>query len=77
MPAVSAPATVLVTGASGFIAAHVVKVHIDRGFIVRGTVRKASRGEYLKQLFGDKFEYAIVEDMSLVNHISSLDENRR
>lgn len=66
MPAVSAPATVLVTGASGFVATHVIKALIDQDFTVRGTVRKASRGEYLKGLFGHKFEYVIVEDMAAV-----------
>lgn len=67
MPAVSAPAKVLVTGASGFLGAHVVKALLDRGFAVRGTVRSTSKGEYLKKTFGNKFEYAIVPDMEEPN----------
>jgi len=31
---------ILVTGASGFIASHIVKMLLDRGFAVRGTVRR-------------------------------------
>ncbi|KIJ56299.1 hypothetical protein M422DRAFT_23588 [Sphaerobolus stellatus SS14] len=58
-----APRKVLVTGASGFVASWVVKETISRGYFVRGTVRSPSKGEYLKTLFGDQFEYAIVEDM--------------
>ncbi|KAI0260559.1 NAD-P-binding protein [Gloeopeniophorella convolvens] len=66
MPAVSAPAKVLVTGASGFLAAWVVKALLEAGYAVRGTVRSASKGEHLKALFGGKgdFEIVIVEDMT-------------
>lgn len=37
MPAVAAPAKVLVTGASGFLATHVVKTLLDEGYSVVGT----------------------------------------
>lgn len=37
MPTVSAPAKVLVTGASGFIAVWVVKTLLDQGYSVVGT----------------------------------------
>lgn len=68
MPSVSAPAKVLVTGASGFLGAHVAKALIDRGYYVRGTVRSSKKGDYLKNLLGsDKFEYVIVEDMEAVS----------
>ncbi|KIJ56318.1 hypothetical protein M422DRAFT_23608 [Sphaerobolus stellatus SS14] len=59
-----APLKVLVTGASGFVASWVVKENISRGYFVRGTVRSTSKGEYLKGLFGDRFEYVIVEDVA-------------
>lgn len=72
MPAISAPAKVLVTGASGYIATSCVKALIDKGFSVRGTVRKASKGEYLEKLFGDKFESIIVEDMAVVSRCTFL-----
>lgn len=57
---------ILVTGASGFLATWVVKENISRGFSVRGTVRSPAKGEYLRNLFGDRFEYVIVEDMAKV-----------
>src|ERR1700744_5591733 len=68
MPAVS-KGKVLVSGASGYIAAWVVKRLLEEGYAVRGTVRSKSKGEYLSNLFqsfGDKFEYVIVEDIEKV-----------
>lgn len=67
MPAIKAPATVLVTGASGFIAVWVCKALLEAGYTVRGTVRSTSKGDYLVNLFkpyGDKFRYVIVEDIA-------------
>ncbi|KAB5594063.1 NADPH-dependent aldehyde reductase ARI1 [Ceratobasidium theobromae] len=67
MPAIKAPATVLVTGANGFIAVWVCKTFLDAGYTVRGTVRSASKGDYLVNLFksyGDKFQYVVVEDIA-------------
>jgi len=40
--------TVLVTGASGFIARHIVLRLLDRGHAVRGSVRSPARGEDLR-----------------------------
>ncbi|TIA87115.1 hypothetical protein E3P99_03387 [Wallemia hederae] len=54
---------VLVTGASGFLAVEIVQQLLDAGFTVRGTVRAASKGDYLVQLFNNpNFSYVIVED---------------
>ncbi|CAE6401041.1 unnamed protein product [Rhizoctonia solani] len=67
MTAIKAPATVLVTGASGFIAVWVVKTFLEAGYSVRGTVRSTPKGDYLVDLFksyGDKFQYVIVEDIA-------------
>ncbi|QRV79239.1 D-lactaldehyde dehydrogenase [Ceratobasidium sp. AG-Ba] len=65
MPAIKAPATVLVTGASGFIAVWVCKTFLEAGYTVRGTVRSASKGDYLVDLFkSDKFSYVIVDDIA-------------
>jgi dihydroflavonol-4-reductase len=41
--------SVLVTGASGFIAKHVVRSLLDSGYEVRGTVRAPSRGEQVSE----------------------------
>ncbi|CAE6446296.1 unnamed protein product [Rhizoctonia solani] len=66
MPSIQAPSLVLVTGASGFIAAWVCKVFLDAGYAVRGTVRSHSKGQYLADVFKNsegKFQYVVVEDM--------------
>ncbi|GAA5878181.1 hypothetical protein JCM16303_002873 [Sporobolomyces ruberrimus] len=66
MPTVTEQAHVLLTGASGFLAAHIAQQLVERGFRVRGTVRSKEKGEYLtKQLLKDakNWEYVIVEDV--------------
>ncbi|KDQ17916.1 hypothetical protein BOTBODRAFT_171618 [Botryobasidium botryosum FD-172 SS1] len=68
MPVIQPPATVLVTGASGFVGAWVIKALLGEGFNVRGTVRSAPKGDYLAKLFesyGDAFSYVIVADMTV------------
>jgi nucleoside-diphosphate-sugar epimerase len=84
MVAIEKGSLVLVTGASGFIATyippiqsqsfaeprrHVVRELLRAGFKVRGTVRSASKGEYLMDLSKDEgeFQYAIVADMGRVS----------
>ncbi|PWN34163.1 NAD(P)-binding protein [Meira miltonrushii] len=70
MPAIGPGSLVLVTGASGFLAAHCVHQLLERGHSVRGTVRSNEKGEYLKKLFkrhGDKFQYVIAEDLEKPN----------
>ena len=42
-------ATVLVTGASGFIGMHCILQLLDQGYQVRGTVRSAAKGKHLRQ----------------------------
>ncbi|KZT51580.1 NAD(P)-binding protein [Calocera cornea HHB12733] len=67
MPIVLPPSTVLVTGANGFLALHIVKQLLEQGYMVRGTVRSSSKGEWIKNKFanfGDKFEYSVVEDIT-------------
>lgn len=64
MPGVAAPAKILVTGASGFLATHIISTLLSDGYTVVGTVRSTEKGDYLKDLYKtDKFSYAIVEDI--------------
>ncbi|KAF8326995.1 uncharacterized protein EI90DRAFT_3156366 [Cantharellus anzutake] len=63
MPSLTSPAKVLVTGSNGFIAAWIVRVLIDRGYNVIGTVRSAPKGDYLKKQFGDKFEFVVAKNL--------------
>lgn len=69
MPAVHAPATILVTGASGFSGSWIARAFLEAGYSVRGAVRSESKGQYLVELFkthGDRFKPVVVEDISKV-----------
>ncbi|CAH2353976.1 putative NADPH-dependent methylglyoxal reductase Grp2p [[Candida] railenensis] len=60
-------ATAFVSGATGFIAQHVIKQLLEKGYSVVGSVRSESKGENLKKNFAtDKFSYEIVEDLETV-----------
>lgn len=66
MPAIAPRSKVLVTGANGYIAVWVVRRLLEQGYVVRGTVRSAAKGEHVKKLFGEygaKFEVVVVEDI--------------
>lgn len=70
MPAIAAPAKVLVSGANGYIAVWVVQTLLEKGYSVRGTVRSADKGKHLQELFakyGDKFEFVVIEDITKVS----------
>ncbi|CAH2353978.1 putative NADPH-dependent methylglyoxal reductase Grp2p [[Candida] railenensis] len=56
-----------VSGATGFIAQHIIKQLLEKGYSVVGSVRNESKGETLKKNFAtDKFSYEIVEDLETV-----------
>ena len=62
-------APVLVTGASGFVAAHVLTSFLDHGYYVRGTVRSEAAAEKVRKSHGghknaNKLSFAIVEDVA-------------
>ncbi|KAI5117773.1 hypothetical protein M0805_003592 [Coniferiporia weirii] len=61
MPAITAPAKVLVSGANGFIAVWVVQVLLKRGYSVRGTVRAESKATHLRSLFKNEVESGALE----------------
>ena len=77
MPAVPAGSKVLVTGANGFVAVWLIRNLLEQGFSVRGTIRTASKGDHLREVFkayGDKLELVIVPDIeavSFMNHHNS------
>lgn len=69
MPTIAPGDKILVTGANGFLAVHVVDSFLKKGYSVRGVVRSLGKGDHLKKLFakyGDKFELAVVEDITAV-----------
>jgi len=69
MPIIAPGDKILVTGANGFLAVHIVDAFLEKGYAVRGVVRSPGKGEHLKKLFakyGDKFDLAVVEDITVV-----------
>ncbi|KIY46821.1 NAD(P)-binding protein [Fistulina hepatica ATCC 64428] len=67
MAVIPAGGKVLVSGANGFIAVWVVRTLLEKGYAVRGTVRSASKGKHLTDMFkeyGDRFEVVVVEDIT-------------
>lgn len=57
---------VFVTGAAGFVGTHVVLEALQAGYRVRGSVRRQTQVEKLKQFFGPKSsaEFVIVPDIT-------------
>ncbi|KAB5576336.1 hypothetical protein GE09DRAFT_1024462 [Coniochaeta sp. 2T2.1] len=60
---------VLLTGGSGFIASHVLKILLERGYSVVATVRSQDKTNILKQAYPDlgpgRLNFAIVKDMAV------------
>lgn len=62
--------TILVTGASGFVAAHVLTVFLQQGYKVRGTVRSDSTAENVRKTHSEwssQLSFAIVPDIRAPN----------
>ncbi|OVF07715.1 putative methylglyoxal reductase (NADPH-dependent) [Clavispora lusitaniae] len=56
--------TVFVSGATGFIAQHICKLLLDKGYTVIGSARSEAKGEHLAQLLNStKFSYVVVPDV--------------
>lgn len=58
---------VLVTGANGFAAVHVIRELLEHGYRVRGTVRSESKADHLRHVFAkhaDRLYFAVVKDMA-------------
>lgn len=66
MSSVSFTEKVLVTGANGFVAAHLVNQLFVLGYDIVGTVRSADKGEWIAQRITG-FKYEIVENISAPN----------
>jgi len=78
MPTIPHGSKVLVSGANGYIAMWVVQSLLERGYIVRGTVRSADKGKFITDYFtqlgyGDKLEIVVVEDIVKVQYNPILD----
>lgn len=58
---------VLITGASGFVAAHVLNEFLEHGYSVRGTVRSEESANNVRKThakYGDKLSFTIVKDVA-------------
>ncbi|KAF7974705.1 hypothetical protein HWV62_11491 [Athelia sp. TMB] len=55
---------VLITGATGFLAQHVVSATLAAGYRVRGTIRSPSSGRALQAKFPTDFESVVVPDVA-------------
>lgn len=59
--------TILVTGASGFVAAHVLNEFLEHKYKVRGTVRSEASANKVRKThskYGDALSFAIVKDVA-------------
>lgn len=62
--------TILITGASGFVATHVVDAFLQAGYAVRGTVRSQETADKVRSTFPqhvDRLSFAIVPDIGAPN----------
>jgi nucleoside-diphosphate-sugar epimerase len=67
---------VLLTGGSGFIAAHVLEVLLARGHSVVTTVRSQTKADAIRrahpEIANDRLSFAIVEDIAQPNGMTVL-----
>ncbi|KAI0072004.1 NAD-P-binding protein [Panus rudis PR-1116 ss-1] len=79
MPAIQPPATILVTGVSGFAGTWVARALLEAGYSVRGTVRSDAKVKYLQELFkehAEKFATVVVPDIAKQGaYDTAIDEN--
>jgi len=64
---------VLVTGGTGFLGAHVVRAHLDRGWQVRCTVRTSSPDIAIEGLPVEKVELDLTDPSALTRALSDVD----
>ncbi|SCV34316.1 related to aldehyde reductase II [Fusarium fujikuroi] len=67
---------VLLTGGSGFIASHILRILLDRGHSVVTTVRSQAKADHIKSTYFDvpssRLDFVIVEDISAENAYDEL-----
>ncbi|CAI5756860.1 unnamed protein product [Candida verbasci] len=56
---------VYITGANGFIAQHIIKILLEKGYTVIGTIRSKEKGEKLSKIINNpNFQYEIVPELN-------------
>lgn len=64
---------VLVTGANGYLATHIIRILLERGFHVVGTVRNQEKADKISGEFkGKPLEFVFVKDMSATDAFDKL-----
>ena len=71
MPTINKGDMVLVSGANGYLAMWIVRAFLERGYVVRGTVRDDAKAKFVRAYFaalgyGDKLEMVIIADITKV-----------
>ncbi len=62
------PQTVLITGASGFIAAHIIENFLAAGYHIRGTIRSESTAQRIRDAhpkYQDALSFTVVPDIAV------------
>jgi len=61
--------TILVTGATGFLASHIVSEALNLGYTVRGTARTSEKAEKSKEIYGNHSKYfaVVVPDFAIAS----------
>ena len=74
MPTVFAPTNVLVTGANGYLGLWIIRVLLERGYSVKGTVRSQAIADSITQFIEEKypeqaarFRCVVVPDITVVS----------
>ena len=55
--------TVFLSGATGYIAQHIIVQLLSKGYNVVGSVRSQEKGEKLKSTYGEQFQYVVVPSL--------------
>lgn len=70
--------SVLVTGLTGYIAQHLVKLLIEKGYRVIGQVRSKEKGERLKSNLGsDSFSYEVIQGLEVKGALDPILQKRK
>ncbi|KAF1983211.1 flavonol reductase [Aulographum hederae CBS 113979] len=67
MPKPTSEQTILVTGAAGFVAAHVMNSFLEKGYKIRGTVRTEKSADSVRKShskYADRLSFVFVQDIA-------------
>jgi nucleoside-diphosphate-sugar epimerase len=59
--------TILISGAGGFLATHIIHTFLEKGYNVRGTIRRESSAQKVREshsAYADRLSFAVVPDIT-------------